>query len=198
VRNFWESTDFSSTLSNGSLEETYWLEGEVAMSRALTRSGAACEVGDAPRVWQAINDAPLLPNIRSFPDAISTLDSLSQAGWRLAIVTNRPWPAEILARRLRESGLPNVFDAIVTSVDVGVRKPHALIFETALRTLGVSPEESVMVGDSYEIDLVPAAFLGMAPILKLNECKPDPAFTLAWHQIASLEDLLRLPPLVDR
>jgi putative hydrolase of the HAD superfamily len=86
----------------------------------------------------------------------------------------------------------------VTSVDVGVRKPHALIFETALRTLGVRPEESVMVGDSYEIDLVPAAVLGMAPILKLNECKPDPAFTLARHQIASLEDLLRLPPLADR
>jgi HAD superfamily hydrolase (TIGR01509 family) len=198
VRNFWASTDFGSGLSNGSLEETYWLEGEVAMSRALALSGAAWEVEDARRVWHAINDAPLLPNIRPFPDAASTLSKLSQAGWRQAIVTNRPWPAEILNRRLRESGLTNVFEALVTSADVGVRKPHALVFETALRDLGVNPEDTVLVGDSYEIDIVPAAVLGMTPVLKLNEREPDPAFTLARHQISSLADLFRLPPLLER
>jgi len=84
----------------------------------------------------------------------------------------------------------------VTSVDVGFRKPHALVFETALRALGVRPEEAVMVGDSYEIDVVPAAALGLATVLKLNDHGPDPAFTLARHQISSLADLLRLSPLL--
>jgi len=77
VRNFWASNDFSGALSNGSLEETYWLEGEVAMGEALARSGATCNVDDARRVWRAVNDAPLLPNIRPFPDAASTLSSLA-------------------------------------------------------------------------------------------------------------------------
>jgi FMN phosphatase YigB (HAD superfamily) len=168
------------------------------MSKALAPSPAASKVEDARRIWHSINDAPLLPNIRLFPDAASTLRSLSQAGWRQAIVTNRPWPAEILNRRLRECGLPNVFEAIVTSADVGVRKPHALVFETALRDLGVNPEDTVLVGDSYEIDVVPAAVLGMTPILKLNERQPDPAFTLARHQVSSLADLLRLPTLLEK
>jgi FMN phosphatase YigB (HAD superfamily) len=198
VRDFWASTDLSSALSNGSLEETYWLEGEVAMSRALARSTAAWKVDDARRVWHAINDAPLLPNIRPFPDAASTLCWLSQAGYRLAIVTNRPWPAEILSRRLRESGLPDIFEGIVTSVDVGVRKPHPLVLETALRDLGVDSEDTVLVGDSYEIDIVPAAVLGMTTVLKLNKREPDPTFTLARHQISSLADVLRLPALLER
>ena len=44
-------------------------------------------------------------------------------------------------------------DAVVGSKAHGRVKPHASIFVAALQMLGVGPEETVMVGDSYEDDI---------------------------------------------
>jgi putative hydrolase of the HAD superfamily len=87
-----------------------------------------------------------------------------------------------------------VFEAVVTSGDVGFRKPHLLVFETALARLGVSSREAVVVGDSYENDIVPAAKLGIVPVLKLNDREPDPSWLLARYQVRHLRELLELEP----
>ncbi len=75
---------------------------------------------------------------------------------------------------------------------MGYRKPHPLVFESALRQLDLQPDQAVVVGDSYEWDIVPAASLGMIPVLKLNERAPDPRWVLARYQIPSLAALLQL------
>ena len=62
-------------------------------------------------------------------------------------------------------------------------KPHPSIFVAALRALGVTAEETAMVGDSYEDDIEGARALGMRAILLdrdgLRPDEPDRIDTLA-------------------
>ena len=56
-------------------------------------------------------------------------------------------------------------DAVVGSKAHGRVKPHASIFVAALRALDARPEETAMVGDSYEDDIEGARALGIRAIL---------------------------------
>ena len=125
-------------------------------------------------------------------DAAPTIARLAARGFRIGIVTARPLPAALVLRDLRNQGLPEVVEVVVTSGEVGLAKPHPRVFEVALEELGMDASEVLMVGDSYEEDIVPAAGLGMNSVLKLNDRDPDPAWVLASHQVRSLDDLLRL------
>ncbi len=57
------------------------------------------------------------------------------------------------------------FDSFIDSHLCGFEKPDPRIFECALRSLGVTPQQSLYVGDIYSIDLVGAQRSGMAAIL---------------------------------
>lgn len=82
---------------------------------------------------EAINNvSPIDRNLHLHPDAVPTVRALDAAGYRLALVTARPVSAAIVALELRQQGLPDVFEAIVTSGDVGYRKPHPLVFSLAV------------------------------------------------------------------
>jgi putative hydrolase of the HAD superfamily len=65
-----------------------------------------------------------------------------------------------LERVLNEFALDVYLDTVVDSAKVGVRKPDPEIFRIALDHLHVLPEKAVVVGDSYERDIVPAKKLG--------------------------------------
>ena len=56
-------------------------------------------------------------------------------------------------------------DAIVTSSQVGVRKPHPDIFRRILGELGVAPEEAVFVGDKLREDVYGPKDAGMRAVL---------------------------------
>ena len=131
-------------------------------------------------------------NIRPHPDAIATVEALNDAGYRMAIITNRPLTARLLTRELRDQGLPEVFEAIITSGEIGYRKPHPLVFGSALERLDIAADETVMVGGSYENDIVPAVKLGVTSVLKLNDREPDSSYVLARYQVPSLAALLEL------
>lgn len=55
-------------------------------------------------------------------------------------------------------------DKIVISEEVGLSKPDSAIFKLALNELEVNPRQSVMVGDSWENDIVPAIRCGLTAI----------------------------------
>jgi FMN phosphatase YigB (HAD superfamily) len=190
VRRFWANWAVAAAQPNPTLKE---LNGAELICGTLALHGVECSDGEGERLWEALHNVPFHHfNIRRFPDAASTVAALSAAGYRLAVVTNRPTPVSTLARELRGHDIPDVFEAIVTTGEVGYQKPHPLVFETAARRLGVRHGEAVMVGDSYVNDVVPAAALGMMPVMKLNDRAPDPACVLARYQVPSLAALLRL------
>lgn len=195
VRSFWANFPTWSKFDpeHPGMEEPRWLSGPGCIQRALSEYSLNCSEADGACIWEALNSLPMRHfNLRLFPDAAPTIEALSAAGYRHAVATSRPLSAEILARELQALGLPDAFETIVTAGELGYRKPHPLLFESTLRCLGLPSEEVVVVGDSYEDDIVPAAELGIVTILKLNDRRPDPSFALARYQVASLETLLEL------
>ena len=99
-----------------------------------------------------------------YSDVVPTLQRLRDAGFKLAIVSNWESPLDPLTERF---GIAKYFDAVVASHDVRVRseKPDPHIFSYALAAVGVSAEEVVHVGDTYEADIVGAENVGIRPIL---------------------------------
>jgi HAD superfamily hydrolase (TIGR01509 family) len=104
---------------------------------------------------------------------------------RLGIVSNN------LSReqrdKLRFCGFDACVDAVVISEEAGVSKPHPAIFHQALDRLDASASESVMVGDSWTMDVVGARAAGMRAIWynPAGALRPDPALDV--QEIRQLE-----------
>ena len=92
--------------------------------------------------------------VRYFEELPAILERLSRS-FRLAIITNTH-DADLVPNHLECMGIAGLFSHVVTSVEVGKRKPAPDIFEHALRVLQVGAERCVYVGDSYEADYVGA------------------------------------------
>ena len=61
--------------------------------------------------------------------------------------------------------LAQLVDGIVTSAEVGARKPSPAVFERALALVHARPAEALHVGDSIEEDVVGARAAGIDAIL---------------------------------
>ena len=117
--------------------------------------------------WELLQSGhPLfaVTNATLYDDVIQTLQHLRDAGFKLGIVSNWDTPLDPLLERL---GIVNYFDVIVASHDVLVKseKPDSHIFNYALAAVGVSAEDAVHVGDTYEADIIGARNVGIRPIL---------------------------------
>ena len=79
------------------------------------------------------------------PGAADACRSLAEAGLKLAVVSN--WDVG-LHDHLRDVGLHDLVDAVVTSAEAGAPKPSPRIFERALALLDVAAGDVVHVGDA--------------------------------------------------
>ena len=61
---------------------------------------------------------------------------------------------------LEEFGLSHLFKDVIESAVVGVRKPDPQIFRLGVAALGLEPQETVMIGDSPDKDILPAQSIG--------------------------------------
>lgn len=64
--------------------------------------------------------------------------------------------------------LHGIFDVVVLSADLGIRKPDPRIFEHTLELLGVTAPSCVFADDT-EVNLVPARAMGMTVLHALDE-----------------------------
>ena len=124
-----------------------------------------------------------------YDDTVPTLAHLRDAGFKLAIVSNWDTPLDPLTERL---GIAHYFDVIVASHDARVRsaKPDPHIFNYTLAAIGVSAEEAVHVGDTYEADIIGAKGVGIRPIL----IDRDGTQTGRWQE--TIQSLSELPKLL--
>lgn len=61
---------------------------------------------------------------------------------------------------LQEFRMAHLFQKVIESAVVGIRKPDARIFALGIEALQLKPEEVTVVGDSISKDIVPARSLG--------------------------------------
>jgi len=79
---------------------------------------------------------------------------------------------------------------IIDSAVEGVSKPDPEIFRIALRRLGLAPGDCLMVGDSFDRDVVPAKRLGLRAVwLRGPSPRPCPDPELPDAVVNSLREL---------
>lgn len=98
--------------------------------------------------------------VQPFPEAVATLRALRGLGIRVGVLTNGP--SGFQRRKLDVSGLGPELDAIAISGELGVAKPERAAFDKALALLDTRAEETAMVGDSLENDVLGAMNAGLA------------------------------------
>lgn len=93
---------------------------------------------------------------------IHTLSKLKSIGFKLGVVSNGK--GEVQRTKLSALGIESLFDCIVVSGDIGVRKPSPEIFMAALNELACEPQEAIFVGDHPQNDYMGSLNVGMTPI----------------------------------
>tara|TARA_R110000772_G_scaffold170939_1_gene282932 strand:- start:86 stop:775 length:690 start_codon:yes stop_codon:yes gene_type:complete len=93
-----------------------------------------------------------------FDGAIEILDYLVEK-YTLHIITNGF--EEVQHIKLRNSGIHDYFKTVTSSEEVGLKKPNPVIFKTALEKADVLKERTLMIGDSFEADILGAEAFGM-------------------------------------
>ncbi len=112
--------------------------------------------------------------------------------YKIAIVTNNLISEQ--EEKLEYLGLTKYIDLMLTSEEARVPKPDPQIFNLLLAMLKIKPEEAVMIGDSWEHDIIGAHNAGMKCIW-LNHNKiscPDPAMALEVRTLKNPEYVLSL------
>jgi putative hydrolase of the HAD superfamily len=81
-----------------------------------------------------------------FPGVKDTLIALEQSGYLLGIVTDTANSVHAKLRWFEKGGFGHVWDSIISSRELGRRKPDPAIYQAALDQLGVRPSEAAFVG----------------------------------------------------
>lgn len=159
-------------------------------------------IRDAADHYFAAEDARRAPAA----GAAALLAELQRAGYRLAVLSNTHggrWVQYWIAR----FGFRPCLDAVITSEEIGIRKPHPAAFRAALARLGLSdPAAAVMVGDSLAHDIAGAQAAGMRTVqVRLAEdisfaslpwLPPDAAAPVAADAVVT--ELPALVPVLER
>lgn len=124
------------------------------------------------------------------PGIADLLARLHGRGLLLGLAANQP--ARVLAD-LERHGLARFFAYREVTAHHGYRKPDVRLFLRACETLGVQPDECVMVGDRVDNDIVPARLLGMRTVLfrtgRHREQRPRSLAEVADVEVETVEAL---------
>lgn len=97
----------------------------------------------------------------AFDDAIELLEQLKNT-YKLAIITNGDSKQQ--RDKIEKIGVTKYFSEIIISSEVGFSKPSKGIFKIACEKLKVKPEECIMVGDKFKVDIEGSNNCGMTGI----------------------------------
>jgi putative hydrolase of the HAD superfamily len=127
---------------------------------------------------------------RVFPDVARVLDVLgSSAG----VLTDVPYgmPRRLVEADLAAVGLDAIAPRMLTSVEVGLRKPEPRGFESLAALLGCAPGQMLYAGNEAK-DVAGAKAAGMAAALVWRGSDPVPQ----WGQDVTVSNLGELVPLM--
>ncbi|MGI6104982.1 MAG: HAD family hydrolase [Raoultibacter sp.] len=142
---------------------------------------------DADGIAQDVHDAYLKPEYwKVYSDVPGCLKALKKRHYQVGVVSN--W-APNLENLLRGLGLVPYFDEIISSANVGYRKPDPVIFTLLLEKLNLKPNEVLHVGDRVDADGIGARCAGIEPIIIDRTAR---GVDEGYLQIQCLDELLLL------
>ena len=175
------------------INQNYWkLYREERIDKANLRYGRLKDAFDALKY--AIEDELIdqlsidyIEHLTTFNHLFDgTIDLLNYLFFKyeLHIITNGF--EEVQLKKMTSSNISHYFKTITNSEMVGVKKPNPLIFDHALKVANAKPQESIMIGDNYEADILGALNVGYDVIfVNCNNEMVEP-------QIKQVKDLLEI------
>ncbi len=140
--------------------EAFWLNHTRLFIEALGASPTQA-MHYAPEVHRRLSDeykpASVVP-----PAIVDTLRLLKDAGFRLAVVSNR---TNNFDGELADLGIASFFELTVAAGVVNSWKPEARIFLHSVEALRLRPSQALYVGDNYYADIVGARQAGLHHVL---------------------------------
>lgn len=116
---------------------------------------------DTDHVENIAKDLVYNPEKYSFFDEVKSVISVLSKEYKLGIVSDA-WPS--LNSVYERAGLRNCFSTFIISSILGVTKPEAIMYQTALDELGILPENTLFVDDNLK-NCIGARNLGIHPVL---------------------------------
>lgn len=147
-------------LAHSGETEKFWIEYSRRRLIALgTAPAMAVEL--APKVSAHMGEV-YKPDSVIPSDVRQTLVELKQAGYLMAVLSNRDKPFQDL---LVSHAISEFFSFSLAGGEVDSYKPAPGLFEHALKRAGLAPNEAVYVGDNYFADVVGSRRAGLQPVL---------------------------------
>ena len=147
-------------LAHSGETEKFWIEYSRRRLIALgTAPAMAVEL--APKVSAHMGEV-YKPDSVIPSDVRQTLVELKQAGYLMAVLSNRDKPFQDL---LVSHAISEFFSFSLAGGEVDSYKPNPGLFEHALKRAGFAPNEAVYVGDNYFADVVGSRRAGLQPVL---------------------------------
>jgi putative hydrolase of the HAD superfamily len=149
------------------------------------------KIGDEPLAREmGILFLDLLPSRKIvFPYTHEILHYLLAKKYSLHLITNGFEKTQY--SKLKNSSLDKYFTAVITSEGSNSLKPHKEIFEFALSKTGAQKKQSIMIGDSLEVDIQGAMNAGLDQVfvnhLRLALGPVTPTYTV--YSLKELEDI---------
>jgi putative hydrolase of the HAD superfamily len=116
--------------------------------------------------------------------SIELLDYL-HGRYSLHIITNGF--EEVQHIKLAQSNLTKYFDQIITSESAGAKKPSSIVFEYAMNKSGANLDNSVMIGDDLNTDIIGAINIGMKSIY-FNPHRKSHSYPV-WKEVSLLSEI---------
>ena len=146
---------------------------------ALAALGASLDPGQTESLVEALEAEILGHNVVAIEGAKETLARLALRGVRRALICDTGFtPGRVVRQLLARVGLLDYLEVTAFSDEVGVPKPHARMFVTALEGLGVQASGAVHVGDLRRSDVAGARAHGMGTVritVENDDATPVPA-----------------------
>ena len=140
----------------------------------------------APALALAFRKASTL-RLGVFSDVIPLLTALRGAGHGVYLVSNAQ--ACFTRREIERCGLSPLFDGVIFSSEVGVRKPSREIFGIALEQFGLDADDCVYVGNDLRDDVLGATRAGLRTVYipteqsrTYGEALPAPTYAVSDHE----------------
>lgn len=125
-----------------------------------------------------------------FAGLIPVLDKLRGRGLALGMITNGYTVLQM--SNIEALGIESYFQTIMVSEQEGLRKPDPQIFMTAMERLGVTPEESIYVGDHPLNDVQASRGAGMTGVWKRDDYWLSDTPVQADFVIDELDELIEI------
>jgi putative hydrolase of the HAD superfamily len=124
-----------------------------------------------------------------FPHCKELLAYLSEKNYPMHIITNGFEKTQ--HQKLKNSGIDHFFIQVVTSEQAGIMKPHAAIFEYALNKANTTASQSIMIGDTLEVDMLGAINAGIDTAY-FNPAQPPTEKIKPTYVIDNLGELFKI------